>query len=54
MALVHICNVLLTGRRCNDCTGKTDAKSVPATKVHLLVEELARYLPDDIKRRYEE
>ena len=32
--------------------GKTDTQSVPATKVHLLVQELAKYLPDNIKSKY--
>lgn len=32
--------------------GKTDSESAPATKVHLLVEELARYLPESIKTKF--
>lgn len=31
---------------------KTDTDSVPATKVHLLVEELAKYLPDNFRDKY--
>jgi hypothetical protein len=38
--------------RLKKCEGRTDADSVPATKVHLLVKELARLLPEDIKKRY--
>lgn len=32
--------------------GKSDTASVPATKVHLLVKELAKYLPNEIRMRY--
>lgn len=32
--------------------GKTDAEIVPATKIYLLVEELAKYFPEDIKNKY--
>lgn len=39
-------------QRVIDCTGRSDSNSVPATKVHLLVEELAKYLPDKLKSRY--
>lgn len=39
-------------RRIAECNGENDTKSVPATKVHLLVKELAKYLPDDIRNRY--
>lgn len=39
-------------RRLDDCCGKTDTDSSPATKVYELVQELAKYLPDDIKERY--
>ncbi len=35
-----------------ECCGKTDADSSPATKVYKLVQELAKYLPDDIIKRY--
>lgn len=35
-----------------DYEGLTDAESAPATKVHLLVEELAKYLPESIRSRY--
>ena len=38
--------------RLSECKGCTDSQSVPATKVHELVEELAVYLPDDIRNRY--
>ena len=31
---------------------KTPSKSAPATKVHLLVQELAKYLPDELKQRF--
>lgn len=39
-------------KRLAECAGKSDTASVPATKVHLLVKELARFLPDDIRARY--
>ncbi len=39
-------------RRLIECAGKSDTDSVPATKVHLLVKELAKYLPDDIRDKY--
>ena len=32
--------------------GKTDAESAPATKVHFLVEELSRFLPEPIKSKF--
>lgn len=38
--------------RLSECSGCTDANSVPATKVHLLVSRLAEYLPHGIKERY--
>ena len=34
------------------CKGNTDSQSVPATKVHELVKELAKYLPDNLKNKY--
>lgn len=39
-------------KRLNECCGLSDSKSVPATKVHLLVSELAKYLPDEMKSKY--
>ena len=39
-------------RRLRECEGKSDTASVPATKVHLLIKELAKYLPDDIRVKY--
>ena len=39
-------------KRLEECSGLTDTNSVPATKVHLLVEELAKYLPKNIKEKY--
>ena len=39
-------------QRLSECAGRTDSDSVPATKVHLLVSELAKYLPDDLKSKY--
>jgi len=39
-------------QRILECGEKSDADSAPATKVYELVEELAKYLPDDIKERY--
>lgn len=39
-------------QRLNCCKGLTDSESAPATQVHLLVEELARYLPDELKLKY--
>lgn len=38
--------------RIQECKGKSDSKSVPATKVHLLVRQLAKYLPDEIRSHY--
>ena len=32
--------------------GQTDASSAPATKVHLLVEELSKYLPSTLKSKF--
>ena len=32
--------------------GKTDSESAPATKVHLLVEELSKYLPEELKSKF--
>ena len=39
-------------QRDDECCGISDADSSPATKVYVLVEELAKYLPDEIKERY--
>lgn len=39
-------------RRLVDLKGKSDTACVPATKVHLLVKELAKYLPDEIRVKY--
>lgn len=39
-------------KRLKECEGKSDTASVPATKVHLLVQELAKYLPEGIKNKY--
>lgn len=39
-------------RQLKDFEGKTDSQSAPATKVHLLVQELAKYLPPTISERY--
>lgn len=39
-------------KRLKDCAGKSDTASVPATKVHLLVQELAKYLPESIRVKY--
>lgn len=36
-------------RRLQENSGRTDTEIAPGTKVHLLVEELAKYLPEDIK-----
>jgi len=38
--------------RLAQCSGLTDADSSPATKVHLLVEELAKYLPEQLQKKY--
>ena len=32
--------------------GLSDAKSAPATKVHILVKELAKYFPESLKNKY--
>ena len=39
-------------QRLIDCDGQTDSESAPATKVHLLVKNLAQYLPKDLKYKY--
>lgn len=39
-------------RRLKDCAGLTESQSVPATKVHLLVQKLAKYLPDELRSKY--
>lgn len=39
-------------KRINECDGLTDTDSAPATKVYLLVQELAKYLPEEIKNKY--
>jgi hypothetical protein len=39
-------------QRMIELSGRTDSDSVPATKVHELVEELARFLPEDIGVKY--
>lgn len=39
-------------KRIQECEGLTDTKSVPATRVYLLVQELAKYLPEQIRKRY--
>lgn len=39
-------------QRLKACSGLTDAESVPATKIHLLVKKLALYLPEDLRDKY--
>ena len=39
-------------KRLDQCSGKTPADSVPATKVHKLVQELAKYFPEEYKMQY--
>lgn len=39
-------------KRLEECKYLSDTESVPATKVHLLVQELARYLPKGIREKY--
>ena len=39
-------------RQLSNFVGKTDSESAPATKVHLLVEELSKYLPEPIKAKF--
>ena len=34
--------------------GKTPAEIAPGTKVHELVEELAKYLPEEMQRKFKE
>ena len=38
-------------KRLRECRGLTDAESVPATKVHELVIELSKFLPEEIKNK---
>lgn len=44
--------ILWAQRRLDECKGLADTDSVPATKVHLLVQALARYLPDELRNKY--
>lgn len=39
-------------KRLQECTGLSESQSAPATKVHLLVQELAKYLPDTLRKKY--
>lgn len=39
-------------KRLEECKDLSDTESVPATKVHILVQELARYLPKGIREKY--
>ncbi len=39
-------------RRLDQCSGKTPTDSVPATKVHKLVQGLAKYFPERYKHQY--
>jgi hypothetical protein len=39
-------------RQMEDNKGKSDAEITPATKVYLLVEELAKYFPEEIKCKF--
>jgi len=39
-------------QRLASCSGLTDSQSVPATRIHELIEELAEYLPFGFKERY--
>jgi len=39
-------------RQMENFAGKTDSESAPATKVHILVEELAKYLPDKLITKF--
>ena len=38
--------------RLQECEGKTDAESVPATRVHLLVKQMIKYLPEALQPYY--
>lgn len=46
------CAIKWAKKRIQDCAGQTESSSAPATKVHLLVQELAKYLPDELRNRY--
>ena len=39
-------------RQIDNFAGRTDSESAPATKVYLLAEELARYLPEELKMKF--
>ena len=39
-------------QRIIDLEGYTDAESAPATRVHELIEELSKFLPDEIRLKY--
>lgn len=44
--------IIYAQRQLDAFKGKTDTQSAPATKVHLLVKELAKFLPKDIRDKY--
>lgn len=44
--------IIWAQRRLEECKGLTDTASVSATKVHLLVQTLAKYLPDSLRIKY--
>ncbi len=44
--------IRLAKRRMEECQGLTDSESAPATRVYALVQELAPYLPDELRARY--
>lgn len=39
-------------KRMKSCSKLSDAQSTPATKVHVLVKELAEFFPEEIKNKY--
>ena len=54
----HICpldhSINIAGRIIKNGEGKTPAEIAPGTKVHELVEELAKYLPEEMQRKFKE
>lgn len=44
--------IIWANKRIKECESMTDSACAPATKVHLLVQSLAKYLPETIRCKY--
>ena len=44
--------IIRAERRLKDLAGYKDSDCSPATKIHLLVQELAKFLPDELRKKY--